>query len=523
MNPEEQKEQEKFLEENLRKGYIRPSISPMASPFFFISKKDSKKLRPVQDYRRLNEGTIKNAYPLPRVDELLDKLKGAKYFTKLDLRWGYNNVRIRPGDEWKAAFKCSKGLYEPLVMFFGLCNSPGTFQNMMNDIFLIETNEGWILIYLDDILIFAKDKETLEQMTLRVLKKLRDNDLFVNLDKCTFAATEVEYLGMVISEDQIKMDPTKLEGIKNWPTPTTVKQVRSFLGFGNFYRKFIGHYSEIARPLNDLTKKNLTWNWTNACQEAFENLKKEFLKTPVLLMPDSTKPFLVESDASKWATGAVLRQKDMNGEWHPCGYISHSLDATQRNYEIYDRELLGIVRALETWRHYLQGSPFPTVILSDHKNLTYFRTAQKLNRRQARWSLFLSEFDLKLLHTPGSKMIQSDALSRRPDHITDDTDNDDVIVLPDDIFVKMIDTELHDEIVDETAKDDFFAKALLAIKDNGPLPIRSKLEEWSTDEGLLFFRDRCFIPENEGLRRTIVQKYHDSLPAGHPGHFKTWN
>ena len=161
LSPEEQKEQDKFLEENLRKGYIRPSKLPMASLFFFVSKKDSKKLRPCQDYRCLNEGTIKNAYPFPRVDELLDKLKGAKYFTKLDLQWEYNNVRIKIGDEWKAAFKTNKGLFEPLVMFFGLCNSPATFQNMMNDIFLIETDEEWILIYINDILIFSKEKEHL--------------------------------------------------------------------------------------------------------------------------------------------------------------------------------------------------------------------------------------------------------------------------------------------------------------------------------------------------------------------------
>ena len=207
---------------------------------------------------------------------------------------------------------------------------------------------------------------------------------------------------MVIKENQIKMEKTKLEGIIDWPTPTTVMQVRSFLGFGNFYRKFIGHYANIAQPLNDLTKKDHPWNWTTDCQQALEDLKVAFVEAPVLLMPDTAKPFVVESDASKWATGGVLRQQDDNGDWHPCGFISHSFDQMQRNYEIYDRELLGIVRALETWRHYLQGSQFPTVILSDHKNLTYFRTTQKLNRRQACWSLFLSEFDLKLIHVPGS-------------------------------------------------------------------------------------------------------------------------
>jgi len=301
----------------------------------------------------------------------------------------------------------------------------------------------------------------------------------------------------------------------------TVKQVWSFLGFGNFYRKFIGHYADIARPLNDLMKKDLTWNWTNACEEAFEKLKEEFQKAPVLLMSDLMKPFIIESDASKFVTGAVIWQKDMNGDWHPCGYISHSFDATQQNYEIYNRELMGIVPALETWRHYLQGSPFSTVILSDHKNLTYFQTAQKLNRWQARWSLFLLEFDLKLIHTPGSKMIQSDALSRWPNHITDEIDNDDIIVLPDNIFIKMVDLKLQNEVREETAKDDFFAKALLAMKENSPLSIRSKLEDWKTKEGLLFFKDRCYIPPHEELRWEIVKHYHDSLTGGHPGHFKT--
>ena len=190
---------------------------------------------------------------------------------------------------------------------------------------------------------------------------------------------EIKYLRMTVQENHIEMEKTKLAGIANWPTLTTVKQVRSFLGFGNFYRKFIGRYSDLARPLNDLTKKNLSWDWTDACQDAFDGLKAAFLSAPVLLMPDTAKPFVVESDASKWATGAVLRQQGDDGEWHPCGYISHSFDATQRNYEIYDRELLGVVRALEEWRHYLQGSQFPTVVLSDHKNLTYFRTAQKSN------------------------------------------------------------------------------------------------------------------------------------------------
>jgi hypothetical protein len=380
MSPIEQEKLDEFIDENMWKGYIRPSKSPMASLFFFVSKKETAKLRPTQDYRRLNKGTIKNTYLLPLVSDLLDQLKGAKYFTKLDLRWGYNNVQIKKGDEWKASFKANKGLLKPLVMFFGLCNLPSTFQNMMNNIFDIELKDGWILIYMDNILIFSKDLDDLRQKTLNVLKKLQDNDLYLNLDKCVFEAKEVEYLGMIIRENEIAMDPTKLAGIEDWSTPTTVKQVRSFLGFGNFYQKFIGHYMDISRPLTWMTKKDLKWDWTDECQGAFDMLKKKFMEAPVLRMPDKSQLFIVELDASKWATGAVIRQQDKNGDWHPCRYILHSFNNAERNYKIYNRELLGIVRALKNWRHYLEGSKFPTVVLSDHKNLTYFRTAQKLNR-----------------------------------------------------------------------------------------------------------------------------------------------
>lgn len=180
------------------------------------------------------------------------------------------------------------------------------------------------------------------------------------------------------------MDPAKLEGITNWPAPTTVKGVQSFLGLGNFYRCFISHYSDLARPLNDLTRKDTPWRWTDVEQHTFDILKQCFISAPVLQMPDKTKPFTIESDASKFATSAVLHQADINGDMHPCGYLSQLLDAAQWNYEIYDRELLEIVCTLEEWRHYLKGSPYPMLVLSDHMNLTYFRTAQKLNHRQAR-------------------------------------------------------------------------------------------------------------------------------------------
>ena len=224
LTPQEQIEMEKFLKENLEKGYIRPSKSPMASPFFFVDKKDGK-LRPTQDYRYLNEWTIKNAYPLPLISDVIDKLQGSKYFTKLDIRWGYNNVRIKEGDEWKAAFKTNKGLFERMVMFFGLCNSPATFQNMMDHTFSDMIAQGFLIIYMDDLLIHAENKEDLKLYTKRVLQRLRENDMYCKPQKCEFEKEQTEYLGMVISHNSVSMDPTKLTGIKNWPTPTTIKQV----------------------------------------------------------------------------------------------------------------------------------------------------------------------------------------------------------------------------------------------------------------------------------------------------------
>jgi Reverse transcriptase (RNA-dependent DNA polymerase) len=223
LTPAEQLEPDKFLKENLEKGYIRPSQSPMASPFFFVSKKDGK-LRPCQDYRYLNNWTVKNSYPLPLILEIMDKLKGAKYFTKLDVRWGYNNIRIRKGDEWKAAFKTNKGLFEPTVMIFGMCNSPATFQAMMNDIFMTMIDSRLVIVYMDDILIFADTKEELERITKLVLEKLREHDLFLKAKKCEFCQTRIEYLGMIIEEGKISMDTLKLGGIREWPVPTTLKQ-----------------------------------------------------------------------------------------------------------------------------------------------------------------------------------------------------------------------------------------------------------------------------------------------------------
>lgn len=262
----EQEELQKFLNENLKTGRIRPSKSPMASPFFFI-KKANGTLRPVQDYRKLNEGTIKNKYPLPLIQELIDKTQNAKFFTKLDVRWGYNNIRIKEGDEWKAAFRTNRGLYEPTVMTFGLCNAPSTFQRFMNEIFAELLDEGHVVVYLDDILIFAETREHHDTLLRRVLQILRTHKLFLREEKCSFAQPTLTYLGSIIGEGKIRMDPKKVEAVKAWPVPTTLRQLQSFLGFCNYYRRFIRNFSKIARPLHDITGK-AEWKWDDAQQMA---------------------------------------------------------------------------------------------------------------------------------------------------------------------------------------------------------------------------------------------------------------
>ena len=230
----EQLELDNFLSEHLRTGRIRPSKSPMASPFFFVKKKCGA-LRPVQDYRRLNNMTIKNRYPLPLISELMDKLKGTRFFTKLDVRWGYENIRIKEGDEWKAAFVTNRGLYEPTVMFFGLTNSPATFQNMMNDIFCDLLLTEQLVIYMDDLLIFTDDLATHRIITRQVLTTLQKHHLFLKPEKCFFEVPEIEFLGVIISHGNIRMDPKKIEALQSWPTPQSKKEVQQFLGFVNFY------------------------------------------------------------------------------------------------------------------------------------------------------------------------------------------------------------------------------------------------------------------------------------------------
>ena len=394
MNPKETEACKAFIDEHLKSGKIRKSRSPQASPFFFVQKKDGG-LRPCQDYQYLNEHMVKNAYPLPLIATLIDKLKGARYFSKMDIQWGYNNIRIKEGDEWKATFTTPFGLYKPLVMFFGQCNSPPTFQAFMDSTFGDMIAEGWLIIYMDDVLVFVETLEECQERTRRVLDRMKEEDLHLKLAKCAFDQTEVEYLGLVVRNGEILMDPTKLKAVEQWEPPKSVKAVRSFIGFCNFYRKFIPHFSAIARPLINLTKKGIPFNWGKEQDEAFIKLKETFLSTLVIRMPDTTKLFFVMTDASLTTSGGILMQKDTNGDLHPCAYHSATFSPTERNYDIYDRELLTVIQALKEWRHYLTGTEHPVTVITDHKNLGYFKQPQNLSRWQARWWLFLQEYNIR--------------------------------------------------------------------------------------------------------------------------------
>ena len=282
LNPLEMETCKSFVEEHLKTGRIIPSKSPQASPFFFVPKKDGT-LRPCQDYRYLNSFTIQNAYPLPLIPELIDDMKDSTLFTKFDIRWGYNNIRLREEDQWKVVFITPLGLFEPTVMFFGFSNAPPTFQAFMNHICADMIAEKWLKVYMDDMGIHTKDDLALHhERTRRVLQRLREHGLTIKLSKTVFDAPKMEFLGMIIGQGKVEMDNKKLEAIEKWKPPTTVKGIHSFTGFANFYRKFIPNFSNIVASLNLLTRKNEPWNWTPLQQKVFDELKRIFSSAPVL-------------------------------------------------------------------------------------------------------------------------------------------------------------------------------------------------------------------------------------------------
>ena len=375
-------------------------------PVLFIPKKDGK-WRLCIDYRALNKITVKNRYPLPKVEELMDRLHGARYFTKLDLSSGYHQIRVKEADIHKTAFVSRYGLFEYTVMPFGLCNAPATFQRIMNHL-LRDGLDEFVLVFLDDILIYSRTKEEHLQHIRAVLKKLQDEKFYGRLKKCDFFKTEVEYLGFDVGADGIKPSLSKIKAVLEWPTPKSVTDVRSFLGLANFYRKFVRWFSEIAAPMTNLTKKDRQFTWTNQEENAFNGLKKALVTAPVLKLPDFEREFTVTTDASEVSVGAILQQNFGEG-LQPICYESKKLNPAESRYGAYERELLGIIWAVGKWRHYLSGRHF--IVQTDHDSLKHLPNQPASNRRMWKWIQVLQGYDCDLVHIPG-KHNPADFLSR---------------------------------------------------------------------------------------------------------------
>uniref|UniRef100_A0A8C5PKT4 Gypsy retrotransposon integrase-like protein 1 n=1 Tax=Leptobrachium leishanense TaxID=445787 RepID=A0A8C5PKT4_9ANUR len=449
----------------------------------------------------MNAITIKDKYPLPLISELMDRLRSANIFTKLDLRGAYNLIRVKSGDEWKTAFRSRYGHYEYMVMPYGLCNAPATFQRFLNDVFR-DILDSYIVIYLDDILIYSQDLETHRKHVKTVLRRLQEQRLYAKAEKCIFDTDKVEFLGFIISPGNIRMDPSKTEAVATWPVPANKKGVQSFIGFCNFYRKFIRNFSTIIRPLTRLTKQDVTFSWTEDAQKAFHKLKNMFTQAPILTLPDPTYPYIIEVDASEFAVGAVLSQRLVKtGRVHPVCFFSKGLSPAERNYDVGERELLAIKMALEEWRHLLEGTRHPVTVFTDHRNLEYLQRARRLKPRQARWALFFSRFDLYITFRPGRKNGKADALSRigNPERTREQE-----TILPSTCF-----------LTQENTLWQLIARNTPSLQE-APTGI-----PFSEKDGFLVHQERIYVPP---LAVTaVLQHFHDSTLGGHGGIHKTSN
>ncbi len=376
-----------------------------------MKKKDGS-LRPCIDYRGLNDITVKNRYPLPLMSSAFEILQGTKIFTKLDLRNAYHLVRIKEGDEWKTAFNTPVGHFEYRVLPFGLVNAPAVFQALVNDVQRDMINV-FVFVYLDDISIFSPSLQVHVQHVRRVLQSLLENRLFVKAEKCIFHSRSVTFLESVVSAEGISMDP-EVRAVIEWPVPDSPIAPQRFLGFANFYRRFIRSFSQVAAPLTVLTSIRSHFTWSEVAQNAFDHLKRLFTSAPILITPDPTRKFIVEVDASDVGVGAILSQRSSRDDKvHPCAFFSHCLTSAERNYDVGNRELLAIRLALGEWRHWLEGASVPFIVWTDHRNLEYIHSAKRLNAQQARWALFFGRFEFSISYRPGSKNGKPDALSRQ--------------------------------------------------------------------------------------------------------------
>ena len=413
-----------YLDSAMAKGWIQPSQSPAGAPILFVPKKDGS-LRLCVDYRGVNKVTVKNRHPLPLISEILDRLSRAVIFSKFDLRDAYHRIRIKKSDRWKTAFRSRYGHFEYLVMPFGLTNAPATFQAYVHQA-LERYVDVICIVYLDDIIVFSEKEEDHERDVKLVLEALRKASLYIKLAKCVFHTKVVDFVGYWVSTIGISMDTSRVQAINEWPTPASFRDIQVFLGFANFYRKFINGYSMVVTPMTDLLKgmergkKTGPFSWPDSAQHAFEKLKACFNRAPVLQHFDNRKQSKLETDASGFAIAGVLSQPcehhhNETIDWRPVAFYSRKLNVAEMNYTTGDQEMLAIVEAFKEWRHYLESPILPTMVMSDHHNLQQFMTTKSLSGRQARWAEVLARYDFSIVHI-GGKTNPADGPSRRPDY-----------------------------------------------------------------------------------------------------------
>jgi len=556
LSPMELRVVKRWLDDNLANGFIRPSKSSAACPIL-LAQKPGGGVRICVDYRGLNNVTLKSRYPIPLIRETLDAICKATIFTKLDIIAAFNRIRVAEGHEWLTAFITRFGLYESLVTPFGLQGAPATFQNYVNDV-LYDLLDDCATAYLDDILIYSTSKTDHVQQVREVLRRLIDAGLQVDINKCDFHTTRTKYLGLIIKPGNIEMDPDKVSAITLWEPPATKKQLQRFLGFANFYRRFIRNFSGIAKPLYDLTKKAADWHWNADHQHVFEKLKAAFTSAPALRIFDWDRSTTVEVDASNWATGGTLLQQGDDGDWHPVAYFSAKHSAQECNYDIYDKELLAVIKALEEWRPELQGVARPFDIVTDHKNLQTFATKKQLSPRHMRWSEFLSQFNFRIVYRPGAANARPDALSRKPEDVPLDGDDrlrnrkkplidptkfdpltfaieeqtSSSIRLGNELRLFQLDvSQPIDDLIDYSYwHSDFLCEVAAALKKPGcrawPTAIKRRLRvpfaECRVVTGKIYFRDRLLVdPDDHNLHLQLIYRTHASGPGGHPGRTKT--
>ncbi|WVZ49338.1 hypothetical protein U9M48_000706 [Paspalum notatum var. saurae] len=520
MAPDELKELKTQLQEQLDKGFIHPSSSPWGCPALFVEKKDQGGKRLCVDYRPLNAVTVKNKYPLPHIDILFDQLAGARVFSKIDLRSRYYQIKIREDDIPKTAFSTRYGLYEYLVMSFGLTNAPAFFMYMMNSVFMNELDK-FVVVFIDDILIYSKNEEEHKEHLRIVLTRLKEHKLYAKFNKCAFWLKEVGFLGHILSEKGVAVDPSKVESVLNWKQPESVTEIRSFLGLAGYYRRFIKSFSKTAKPMTSLTKKNAKYMWSPNCEEAFQSLKRSLTTAPVLAQPDVTKPFDVYCDASGNGLGCVLMQ-----EGRVVTYASRQLRKHEANYPTHDLELAVVVHALKIWRHYLLGNTCH--IYTDHKSLKYILTQPELNMRQRRWLELIKDYDLEIHYHLGKANVVADALSRRA-HCNVIEARPTVRVLCCEIDEIELPAEqlaeLYNLIIEPTIKEQIVTAQK---QDKGMAFIRGGMDEKKRacfildDQGVLWFKNRLVVPKDMELRKRILDEAHTSMFTMHPGSNKMY-